>query len=263
MPQIAQANEANRERVLGQLRRNPVRNSWVIQDLTVWPARAQLSFIEEGDHFSYLLVSGHPATHDQLTLVADGQAEHLADLLEVRNMTEPFLMRETPLRLAPVVQAKYPGAKVFSQYRMDVTRATFLPQHRGLARSLKIEDAPSLAVFFGAPPQAAKSFEGWLRGSKLFYGIFEATQLVAIGSSMVSIPESWNLVSIETHRHFRGRGLATELTSALVDRALEKTSTVTCTVAQDNDAAIRCYEKVGFTKAEDRAWIDNGTGAEP
>lgn len=263
MPQIAQATIANREHVLRQLRRNSVRNSWAIQDLTVWPDRTKLSFIEDGDHFSYLLVSGHPATHDQLTLVADGQAEHLNNLLESCKMTEPFLMRETPLRLAPVVQAKYPEAKVFPQYRMDVTRATFRRQHQGLARPLKIEDAPSLAAFFGAPPQAAKGFEGWLRGSKLFYGIFEDTQLAAIGSSMVNIPESWNLVSIETHKKFRGRGLATELTSTLVDQALGKTSTVTCTVAQGNAAAIRCYEKVGFTKAEERAWIDNGTGAEP
>lgn len=263
MAQIAQANSANREHVLGQLRRNPVRNSWAIQDLIVWPDRAKLFFIEDGGHFSYLLVSGHPATHDQLTLIADGQADHLANLLETHKMTEPFLMRETPLRLAPVVQAKYPDAKIFPQYRMDITRATFRPQHRGLARPLKMEDAPSLAVFFGAPPQAAKGFEGWLRGSKLFYGIFEGKQLVAIGSSMVNIPESWNLVSIETHKDFRGRGLATELTSTLVDQALEKTSTVTCTVAQGNAAAIRCYEKVGFANAEERAWIDNGTGAEP
>ena len=263
MQKVAQANAANREHVLGQLRRNPVRNSWAIQDLTFWPDRAKLSFIEDGGQFSYLLVSGHPATHDQLTVVADGQADHVASLLDTQDMSEPFLVRETPLRLAPIVKAKYPEAKVFPQYRMDVTRATFRRQHTGLARPLKMEDASSLAAFFGAPPQAAKGFEGWLRGSKLFYGVFEGAQLVAIGSSMVNIPESWNLVSIETHKDFRGKGLATEITSTLVDQALEKTSTVTCTVAQSNAAAIRCYEKVGFTKAEERAWIDNGTGAEP
>lgn len=257
------ANASNREHILTQLRREPVRNSWAIQDLTMWPDRAKFSFVEEGNRFSYLLISGHPATHDQVTLIANGEPEHVTEMLRALKINEPFLMRETPLRLAPVVKAKYPDAKVFPQYRMDVTRSTFKQLHKGLARPLKIEDAPALAEFFGAPPQAAKGFEGWLRGSKLFYGLFEGAQLAAIGSSMVNVPESWNLVSIETHKDFRGKGLATEITSTLVTQALEKTSTVTCTVAQNNAAAIRCYEKVGFAKAEDRAWIDNGTGAEP
>jgi ribosomal protein S18 acetylase RimI-like enzyme len=263
MKTIAHATNANLGHVLNQLRRNPVRNSWAIQDLTIWPDQAKLYFVEENGDFSYLLISGHPATHDQVTLVMDGHDENVRHLLQEIKMTEPFLMRETPLRLAPLVKAFYPEAKVFPQYRMDVTRSTFKPRHKGLARPLRLEDAPALAAFFGAPPQAAKGFEGWLRGSKLFYGIFEGAQLAAIGSSMVNMPESWNLVSIETHKDFRGRGLATEITSTLAAQALEKTSTVTCTVAQDNLAAIRCYQKVGFENAEERAWIDNGTGATP
>jgi ribosomal protein S18 acetylase RimI-like enzyme len=263
MEMIAHATAANREHILNQLRRNSVRNSWAIQDLTIWPERTRLSFIEANDQFSYLMMSGHPATHDQVTLIMDGTEEHARLLLRELKVTEPFLMRETPLRLAPLVKEQYPDAKVFPQYRMDVSRSTFKPQHKGLARPLKLDDAPALAAFFGAPPHAAKGFEGWLRGSKLFYGIFESSQLVAIGSSMVSIPESWNLVSIETHKDFRGRGLATEITSTLIGQALEKTSTVTCTVAQDNLPAIRCYQKVGLANAEERAWIDHGTGATP
>lgn len=263
MSQVLHASTVNREHILSQLRRNPVRNSWAIQDLTIWPDRSNFSFIEDGNHFSYLLASGHPATHDQLTLIADGQAEQVAELLRALNINKPFVMRETPIRLAPVVTAQYPSAKVFPQYRMDVTRSTYKVLHKGLARPLKMEDAPALAEFFGAPLQAAKGFEGWLRSSKLFYGIFESAKLTAIGSSMVNVPESWNLVSIETHKDFRGKGLATEITSMLVAQALEKTATVTCTVAQDNAAAIRCYQKVGFAKAEERVWIDNGTGAKP
>ena len=263
MQKIAIATAANLDHILSKLRTNPVRNSWAIQDLTVWPELTKFSYIEAKNSLSYLMVSGHPATHDQATLVMAGETEPAALLLRELNIAEPFLIRETPLRLAPVVKAQYPNSKVFPQYRMDVTRSTFKPQHKGLARPLQLQDAPALAAFFGAPPQAAKRFEGWLRGSKLFYGIFEHVQLVAIGSSMVNIPESWNLVSIETHKDFRNRGLATEITSTLAARALENTQTVTCTVGHDNLPAIRCYQKVGFAKAEDRAWIDNGTGATP
>ena len=80
---------------------------------------------------------------------------------------------------------------------------------------------------------------------------------------MVSVPEAWNLVSIQTHKDFRNKGYATEVTSALVERALQETETVTLTVVKDNAPAIRTYEKVGFKFAEDRIWIDNGTGAAP
>jgi len=253
----------NCEHILKLLRRNPVRNSWAIQDLTLWPERAKFFFVEDGDRFSYLLVSGHPATQGLLTLVADGESEHIVELLKALQLKAPFLMRETPLRLAPVIKAQFPDAKVFPQFRMDVTRLAFQPQHSGRARPLKVDDAPELAKFFGAPPQAAKGFEGWLQGAKLFYGIFEGARLVAIGSSMVNIPEAWNLVSIETHQDFRGQGLATEIVSTLVAQALEMTPIVTCTVAQDNVPAIRCYQKIGFVKAEERAWIDHGTGAMP
>lgn len=247
--------------VLGQLRRNGVRNAWAIQDLIVWPDSSKFFYVS--DPFSYLLISGHPATHGQPTLIADGDPEMVKHLLKEANVTEPCVVRETPTHLLPAIRAHYPNAKVYYEQRMDVTKDTFLPKHKGAARSLNPGDAESLAQFFGAPPQAAGRFKGWLGGAKAFFGVFEGDRLAAIGSSMVSVPEAWNLVSIETHKDFRGKGYATEVTSALVERALRETGTVTVTVVKDNEPALRTYSKIGFRQAEDRVWIDNGIGSKP
>jgi ribosomal protein S18 acetylase RimI-like enzyme len=262
-PQPKLAQKTDIPAVLEQLRKYGVRNSWAIQDMLVWPERAKLFFLQNGEAFSYVLVTGHPASHGHPTLIADGEPAAVLALLKAANVTEPCVVRETSAELLGPVRAFYPNAKVFLEKRMDVTRATFTPRHTGRTRSLSVADAEALAAFFGAPPQAAGRFRGWLAGSKLFLGIFEGSRIAAIGSSMVSVPESWNLVSIETHGDFRGRGLGTEIVSALVEQALKATSTVTVTVVTDNEPAVKTYRKVGFQFTEDRIWVDNGTGSEP
>ncbi|MGZ3649553.1 MAG: GNAT family N-acetyltransferase [Bdellovibrionota bacterium] len=260
-PKLAQKTDI--PAVLEQLRKNGVKNSWAIQDMLVWPDRSKLYFSQDGNAFSYVLVTGHPASHGHPTLIADGEPAAVLTLLKAANVTEPCVIRETSAALIEPIRAFYPNAKVFLEKRMDVTKASYTPRHTGKARSLSAADAEALAAFFGAPPQAAGRFKGWLGGSKLFMGIFEGTRIAAIGSSMVSVPESWNLVSIETHKDFRGRGLGTEIVSALVEQALKSTSTVTVTVVTDNQPAVKTYQKVGFGFTEDRIWVDNGTGSEP
>lgn len=259
--EVRLAEKSDLPNVLGKLRNNGVKNAWAIQDLIVWPDNSKLFYVE--NPFSYLLISGHPATHGQTTLVADGDPNMVALLLKEANVTEPCVIRETSAHLLPPIRAHYPNAKIYYEQRMDVTKDSFLPNHKGIARSLNPGDAEALAQFFGAPPQAAGRFKGWLSGAKAFFGAFEGTRLAAIGSSMVSVPEAWNLVSIETHKDFRGKGYATEVTSSLVERALCDTGTVTVTVLKDNEPALRTYRKIGFLYAEDRVWIDNGTGSKP
>lgn len=260
-PKLAQSSEF--PAILEQLRKKGVRNAWAIQDLIVWPDRSKFYFVQDESKFSYVLVTGHPASHDTPTLIADGEPAAVLDLLKLANVNEPCVIRETSAHLLGPILSVYPKAKVFREHRMDVTKSTYTPKHSGKARALTVADAEALAAFFGAPPQAAGRFKGWLGGAKAFMGMFEGQKLAAIGSSMVSVPEAWNLVSIETHKDFRGKGYATEVTSALVERALKDTAVVTVTVVKDNAPAIRTYQKVGFQVAEDRIWVDNGTGSEP
>ena len=111
--------------VLEQLRKNGVKNSWAIQDMLVWPDRSKLYFIQNGATFSYLLVTGHPASHGHPTLIADGEPAAVLDLLKAANVSEPCVVRETSAKLLEPIQAFYPKAKVFHENRMDVTKGPF------------------------------------------------------------------------------------------------------------------------------------------
>lgn len=263
MAHIKLAEKSDLPFLLAQFRLDPVRNAYAIQDLLVWFDASKLWFSGEGAGFAYVLRTGHPASMGRTTLVANGPPEAVASILRHAAVPAPFVLRESPASLRAAVERVYPGVKVYEEQRMDVTREGFSPRHKGLARSLTVADAPKLAAFFGAPPQAAGRFEGWLGGARAFFGVLDGDRLASIGSSMVAVPEAWSIVSIETHKDFRGKGYATEVVSTLIERALKETSTVTLTVLKGNEPALRTYAKVGFRHAEDRIWVDNGANSAP
>ncbi|MGZ3701161.1 MAG: hypothetical protein ACXWSD_05230 [Bdellovibrionota bacterium] len=157
-PKLAQKTDI--PAVLEQLRKNGVKNSWAIQDMLVWPDRSKLYFSQDGNAFSYVLVTGHPASHGHPTLIADGEPAAVLTLLKAANVTEPCVIRETSAALIEPIRAFYPNAKVFLEKRMDVTKASYTPRHTGKARSLSAADAEALAAFSGRPlrlPAASKA----------------------------------------------------------------------------------------------------------
>ena len=61
---------------------------------------------------------------------------------------------------------------------------------------------------------------------------------------------------------FRGC-LGTEITSALTEAGLAGAPTVSLTVRRDNTPAVRVYEKLGYSKREDRIWVDHEANSAP
>lgn len=251
-----QPNEKNE--ILAVLRTDPAKHALVLQNLVAFPAASKFFFVQKGGRLSYLHVSGHPAHAQCTTLVLDGEPREVETLLREFRPFAPFTVRESPASVEGALKAYFPEAKSRAEHRMDVNRATFRSRHAGKARQLEVKDLPALCAFVGAPPQAAPRFEGWLRGAKVFFGIEEGGELRAIGSSMVCLPEIFNVVSIETHKDHRGKGYGTELTSALVAKCLEHTDNVCLTVFADNEPALKLYKNLGFRITEDRTWIDCG-----
>lgn len=249
------------DKTLSLLSRDPVANGLAIQDLRRWPDQSKFYFTESP--FSYLHVSGHPAHQNSTILVLGGDPAQTRELFDHVKPKAPFTVRETSAKHQSAVEDYFPDVKIYAEYRMDVTRETFKPHHKGVARQLRESDAVALAKFHGAPPQAVERFMSWLKGARAFHGAFEGDDLVAIGSSFVSTPDTWNLVAIATHKDFRGRGFATEVTSSLTARALEETKVVTVTVVKDNLPAIKTYSKLGYTVADERIWADCGANSKP
>jgi len=85
----------------------------------------------------------------------------------------------------------------------------------------------------------------------VFFGIREEGVLIAVaGTHLVSLEESVGAVgNVYTRRDWRGRGLAAQATSAVTSELLRQgLRTIGLNVNQQNLAAIRVYERLGYRK---------------
>src|SRR5207245_757864 len=99
--------------------------------------------------------------------------------------------------------------------------------------------------FMGAPPQVAAEFTGWIRGA-IILGSFEGEKLLSMASTMLRIPEVWNIVAVRTLPEYQGRGFASAVMSKLTATALESAPVCTLAVLQDNQPALALYRKLGY-----------------
>lgn len=251
----------DREIVLRHLEKDPVENVWPIQDLLLWPesTKVHASINEKG--LSCVILSGHPATLRSPTVILRDEGGELPFLLS-HLPARPFVIRETPVALEPMLRPLFPDARFFHEQRMEVDRASFRPLSHASVRRLGEEDAVAFAAFFGAPPHAAENFLGWLKGAVVLAS-FADGRIVAIGSTMAQTRTAWMLASIETLPAYRGRGHAKAVTSALTELALREVPYSTLTVRIDNVPAIRAYSRLGYVKKSERVWVDNGADFAP
>ncbi len=85
----------------------------------------------------------------------------------------------------------------------------------------------------------------------VFCGVFDDDCLVSVaGTHIVSDNERIAaLGNVMTHPDYRGRGLATAVTSAVCEELLDRgIGMIGLSVGRSNEAAIRVYEKIGFKR---------------
>ena len=114
---------------------------------------------------------------------------------------------------------------------------------------LTTSDLGDLAAFYA--DGGVGSFSPEHMEHNVFYGVFEAGELVAAaGTHLVSRTYGVAAVaSVYTTPRRRGRGLGTATTSAVVGEiARQGIQDIVLTVGQDNDGAIRVYERLGFRR---------------
>ena len=89
--------------------------------------------------------------------------------------------------------------------------------------------------------------------TKKYFGYFENDKIVAVAGVHVNSDKYKIAIlgNITTDPDFRGKGLATAVTSKLVEELVKEKKMVGLNVKADNVAAIRCYEKLGFVKTHD------------
>jgi predicted GNAT family acetyltransferase len=239
------------------LRPMAAEHAWILQDLVEWPeeARVVVPHAAAMPGEGYLLGSSHPGSQGTRTVVLSGEPMVVEDLVRASAVQAPFVVRETSADLAEVIERHYEDVTVHAQQRMDVTRDTFQAADTLDARQLAEWDVDSLLAFYDAPRQAVEGYSEWIANA-FVAGIYFADELLAVGSTMVRLPEIWVLVGIETAPDERGRGYGTAVTSFLTGAGLAEVERVSLTVRKDNAAAIRVYEKLGYQVRDDRVWID-------
>jgi len=96
-------------------------------------------------------------------------------------------------------------------------------------------------------------FNNSMLGTRKYFGYFIKDKLVAAAGVHVYSKKYKIAVlgNIATYEKFRSQGLATKVTAALVRELAGEGLLVALNVKNDNEAAIKCYAKLGFKKTHE------------
>ncbi len=148
----------------------------------------------------------------------------------------------------PVLDKYYCDNGTWPMWKMALEAADF-QSVAGETFDITLADVPDLRALYAFGGGDAFSPEEITRG--VFCGIRQAGQLIAVAGTHVVSDNGCvaALGNVMTHPDWRGRGLASSATSAVVARLIDRgVSTIGLSVSRENAAAIRVYEKLGFKK---------------
>lgn len=142
----------------------------------------------------------------------------------------------------------YAWEKTIPMWRMVLDHTLFRPTGKDCVRlgSSHVEQLAELYTLGGGP-----AFGSSMVTDGVFYGVFADDRLVsAAGTHLVS--PSYGVAAVGnvfTHPGYRGRGFGTATTSAVLEELVRRNiDDIVLNVSQSNDAAIRIYERLGFTR---------------
>jgi ribosomal protein S18 acetylase RimI-like enzyme len=135
--------------------------------------------------------------------------------------------------------------------RLTLERRT-LTSADPLARRLTSADAEALAKLYRdgeATGEAPDFFHSSMVTDGVFFGVYEDRELTAVaGTHLVARDEGAAAIgNVYARRDRRGRGLGKLVTAAVINE-LRDLETIGLNVREDNAAAIRVYESLGFVK---------------
>jgi ribosomal protein S18 acetylase RimI-like enzyme len=88
------------------------------------------------------------------------------------------------------------------------------------------------------------------------WGAFEGERLAGVAHAPVTLPFLWVISGVYTRPEFRGRGVAQAVTAALCRQAEAAGAMAGLFVREENLAARRAYEKLGFQPVGRKLWFD-------
>jgi len=232
------------------------------------PSQADILAVLEQDRFwcAYALADLEPP-HDKLsrwyvqngslmmtyhgfqppTLFAAGDSTHLADLTgQIPSGRYQITLKQE--HLAEMAE-RFTLRKMISMLRMVHSHPPDeKPSPNGVVR-LSHEHLPAMEALFNGQPDRPDAFHPRQLDAP-FYGIFDGKRLIAAAGTHV-YSRTYGIAAIGnvyTHRDHRNQGLASRTVGAVL-RALsrEGVDSILLNVSSDNDPAIHCYTRLGFT----------------
>ncbi|MFG1919235.1 GNAT family N-acetyltransferase [Micromonospora sp. NPDC048898] len=253
--------EHDRAVLAGLLGRDPVLHAYQLGDLDdfFWP---YTSWFRREDQVALLY---HGA--DLPTLLAFAAPADTAALSVLLAQVAPVLPARLYAHLSPGLTGALAGSFRMDaggrHHRMALTDPGRLGTVAPAGVVLGAADLPQVRELY-ARAYPGNWFDERMMQTGQYLGIRDGGALVAVAGVHVFSPtyRVAALGNVTTHPRWRGRGLAASVVAALCARLRESVRHVTLNVKADNAAAVRLYERVGFTRVADYdEWTLTSLGA--
>lgn len=162
------------------------------------------------------------------------------------NLPDRFYVHIASAQLS-LLSSKFAVSGLKKMVRMAILRE----QYRPFPRSMEVvrighADTGALLMLYRQYPD--NLFEPYQLESGYYFGIRENGKLVSVAGVHALSPKYGvaAIGNIVTDASYRGQGLSTQCTSALVEALFETVPLVTLNVEDTNQAARRTFEKLGF-----------------
>jgi ribosomal protein S18 acetylase RimI-like enzyme len=243
--------DATNDEAYAILSQDPVWNCFALADLEP-PLRDYSQFTiasqEESPERAICLILRHPIIGQVLSPF--GSREGVAAILKHLVLPERPLIQAQELH-TPLLQRYYrPETTWRRMLRMAITSTSWRSQTAvppGPIKHLTVSDVPALKHLYTHHPESG--FSADLFPQSLYFGAYAGERIIAAGGTHALAPAHRVAVlgNILTAPEARGQGYATAITAALVATLCEQQfSLVVLNVLDDNSAAIRIYQRLGF-----------------
>jgi len=176
---------------------------------------------------------------------ASGESEALVTIFR-EGIREPRIVVATPPSGRLAVESVYRFERVEKMHRMAASVATFRPRVTHGVMRLGPDHLEDVIDLYG---HASRTYFTEARlAREIYFGVYIGTTLVSaagthVRSRLSSIAAVGNVL---TRIAYRDRGMATSVTSAVTEAALEQHRDVVLNVRQDNAPAISVYDRLGY-----------------
>ncbi len=250
MPELTRLTD--RAAIHGFLRRNIPLHIYQIGDLDdcFWPHTEWWRWAEEGSTEALALIYQAQFGATLIVLDSDNHSSNLALLRALQPaLPRRFFAHLSPgLKVALAEFCELDDHGLHLKMHATLSGASLSEQSSGV-EPLTIEQTQDVEKFYRAA-YPGNWFDPRMLATGMYFGARDNGRLIAAGGVHVYSPQYQvaAIGNVATLPEYRGRGLATAVTQAILHALAPRITSVGLNVKADNVAAIACYRKLGFVE---------------